>query len=99
MSTINRVLVAFLTFTSSPAIPLDSSVADSARIETLVEIHTRSLLSQLPESDQPRLARNSLRSGDLPVITLPYGHYRATKYVEEIDVCRRCLMRLKCILY
>lgn len=34
MSTINRVLVAFFTFTSPLAIPLDSSVDDSARIET-----------------------------------------------------------------
>lgn len=74
MATIHRLLVAFLSLSTSFAIPLDSSAADADahRTDTVVEINTRFLLSQLAEHDQPKMARNSMSWGELPTITLPY---------------------------
>lgn len=96
MSTINRVLVAFLSLSTSFAIPIDSSAADAKRTDTVVEVTTRSFLSQLSEHEQPKMARNSMAWGDLPTITLPYGRFRATKYVEENDVsCTRLPLEYK----
>ncbi|RDI76905.1 hypothetical protein Vi05172_g13132 [Venturia inaequalis] len=88
MSTIIRFLIAFLSLSTSSAIPLDSSAtnADAQRTDTVVEVNTRYLLSQLPEHEQPKMARNSMSWGELPTITLPYGRFRATKYVKDIDV-------------
>ncbi|TID25648.1 putative lipase [Venturia nashicola] len=86
MSFMNRLLLAFLSLSTSFAIPHNSSAADAQRADTVVEVNTRYLLSQLQEDDQPKLARNSMKLGELPTITLPYGRFRATKYVEEIDV-------------
>ncbi|QDS73147.1 hypothetical protein FKW77_001884 [Venturia effusa] len=86
MSTISRLFVALLLFSYSFASPLDYSAADAKRTDTVVEQYTHSLLSQLAEHDQPKMARNSMAWGELPVITLPYGRFRASKYVEENDV-------------
>jgi hypothetical protein len=58
----------------------------SSRIATPVPEYVQRFLDQLPESEQPVLARNALPYSDLPIINLPYGRYRATKYVKENDV-------------
>jgi hypothetical protein len=58
----------------------------SSNIHTIIPEYAERFISQLPEADWPVLARNALPASELPIINLPYGQYRATKYVKANDV-------------
>jgi hypothetical protein len=66
------------------ALPLNGE--QHSRVPQFHELATRSVLNRLDKRDQPRLAQNSAKAEDLPIVTLPYGQYRATKYVKDVDV-------------
>jgi hypothetical protein len=89
MSFISRSLLTLITITAFRvnALPQNLTNADSsAKIQTPTPAYVQRFLDQLPESEQPVLARNALPASDLPIVNLPYGRFRATKYVKEIDV-------------
>jgi hypothetical protein len=60
--------------------------SSSSNIHTVIPEYAERFISQLPEADWPVLARNALPASELPIINLPYGQYRATKYVAANDV-------------